>query len=114
MLARRDGRAADLLSLPHSLSGNLSERLLTARPFDLAVDHSLLDTRRRVTLVMNLLWLAPDIQEELLCRFAPGCDAPPLRERDLRAVAALSRWDDQRACRGALRRGCSGDTHFST
>lgn len=50
-------------------------------------------TRARVTQIMNLLNLAPDIQEYLLWLPA-GCG---ISERDLRPIAAEVRWDLQRA-----------------
>lgn len=50
-------------------------------------------TRARVTQIMNLLNLAPDIQEYLLGLTA-GSGIP---ERDLRPIAAEVRWDRQRA-----------------
>ena len=53
-------------------------------------------TRARVTQVMNLLNLAPDIQEELLFlpRTVKGRD--PIRERHLRPIAAILDWRKQR------------------
>jgi len=54
-------------------------------------------TRARVTQIMNLLHLAPDIQEEIL--FLPevleGKD--PVTERDLRSIAGAIRWSEQRS-----------------
>ena len=49
-------------------------------------------TRARVTQIMSLLSLAPDIQEHLLWQSA-GC---AISERDLRPIAAEARWDRQR------------------
>jgi hypothetical protein len=53
-------------------------------------------TRARVTQIMNLLDLAPDIQEAIL--FLPrtfrGCD--PIREHMLRPIAAVLDWRKQR------------------
>lgn len=53
-------------------------------------------TRARMTQIMNLLNLAPDIQEAIL--FLPatveGCD--PIGERDMRLIAAQSDWSNQR------------------
>jgi hypothetical protein len=49
-------------------------------------------TRARVTQIMNLLNLAPDIQEHLLWQSA-GCG---ISERDLRPIVADVRWDRQR------------------
>jgi hypothetical protein len=53
-------------------------------------------TRARVTQIMNLLNLAPDIQEELLFlpRTVKGRD--PIRERHLRPIAAVLDWRKQR------------------
>jgi len=53
-------------------------------------------TRARVTQIMNLLHLAPDIQEELLHlpRVTSGDD--PIRERQVRPLARLDDWATQR------------------
>ncbi len=53
-------------------------------------------TRARATQVMNMLNLAPDIQEEIL--FLPPTTAgrDPISERALRRVTAILRWDRQR------------------
>jgi hypothetical protein len=53
-------------------------------------------TRARVTQIMNLLNLAPDIQEQIL--FLPvvteGHD--PVKEWEVRPIAAQTRWAKQR------------------
>lgn len=53
-------------------------------------------TRARVTQIMNLLYLAPDIQEAILHlpRVRSGKD--PITERDLRPIAAEPDWRRQR------------------
>jgi len=53
-------------------------------------------TRARVTQIMNLLHLAPDIQEAILAlpRVKEGRDA--ITERDLRPIAAIVDWRKQR------------------
>ncbi len=53
-------------------------------------------TQPRMTQIMNLLHLAPDIQEEVLHlpRVAEGRD--PVTERDLRPIAREVAWPDQR------------------
>ncbi|MCC7409991.1 MAG: hypothetical protein IT442_18135 [Phycisphaeraceae bacterium] len=53
-------------------------------------------TRARLTQIMNLTLLAPDIQEELLSlpRTLSGCD--PITELQLRAIAAIPDWRKQR------------------
>lgn len=54
-------------------------------------------TRARVTQLMNLLHLAPDIQEQLLHlpRVAAGHD--PVPERRIRPIIGMPDWDRQRA-----------------
>jgi len=53
-------------------------------------------TRARITQIMNLLNLAPDIQEALLFlpRTVRGRDA--IREHDVRPIAAVRHWSRQR------------------
>lgn len=53
-------------------------------------------TRARVTQIMNLLHLAPDIQEEVL--FLPRVERgkEPIQERHLRPIAAVPDWRKQR------------------
>ena len=53
-------------------------------------------TRARMTQIMNLLQLAPDIQEEIL--FLPPITSgkDPITERDLRQVVAVPDWKKQR------------------
>ncbi len=59
-------------------------------------------TRARITQIMNLLNLAPDIQEEILFlpRTVKGRD--PIRERDVRPIAAVLHWNRQRKMWEAL------------
>jgi hypothetical protein len=49
-------------------------------------------TRSRLTQIMHLVHLAPDIQEELL--FLPSSSR--IVERTLRPIVRLVRWDEQR------------------
>lgn len=51
-------------------------------------------TRARLTQIMNLLLLAPDLQEQLL--FAANATSTP--ERCLREVVRLPEWREQRKC----------------
>ena len=53
-------------------------------------------TRARVTQLMNLLWLAPDIQEDIL--FLPRTERgrDPIILRDLQPIAAALDWYHQR------------------
>ncbi|QNN25442.1 hypothetical protein HED60_14085 [Planctomycetales bacterium ZRK34] len=54
-------------------------------------------TRARVTQIMNLRLLAPDIQESLLDLPGTTTGRDPIRERQLRAITAESHWGKQRA-----------------
>jgi len=53
-------------------------------------------TRARITQIMNLLNLAPEIQEELLDLEAAGSRSPGIRERHLRKLVSLVGWQEQR------------------
>ena len=54
-------------------------------------------TRARVTQIMNLLLLAPDIQETILF-FSDGCGTPAhLTEPAVRTIAAIPTWHEQRS-----------------
>ncbi len=53
-------------------------------------------TRARVTQIMNLLHLAPDIQEEILSLPPVETGRDPVRERYIRDIAAEVSWPRQR------------------
>jgi len=55
-------------------------------------------TRARLTQIMNMMLLAPDIQESLLF----GAEPIHTNERGLRQICAQPNWSDQRR----LRAGC--------
>jgi len=59
-------------------------------------------TRSRITQIMNLLYLAPDIQEELL--FLPPIESgrDPIKEWQMRPIAAELEWRKQRELWAAL------------
>jgi hypothetical protein len=53
-------------------------------------------TRARVTQIINLTQLAPDIQEAIL-KLEPTTDhVPRFREREVRTIAILTSWEKQR------------------
>jgi hypothetical protein len=54
-------------------------------------------TRARLTQIMNLLALAPDIQEAVLLLSPVAGGRGNVTERQLRAVVALANWRKQRA-----------------
>jgi hypothetical protein len=53
-------------------------------------------SRARITQIMNLLNLAPDIQENILFLPKTTKGRDPIREKDLRPIAAIPYWHRQR------------------
>jgi hypothetical protein len=53
-------------------------------------------TRARITQIMNLLHLAPDIQEELLFLAPTDGRRAPIHERAIRPICAEISWQKQR------------------
>lgn len=53
-------------------------------------------TRARITQIMSLLNLAPDIQEEILFLPRTTTGRDPIKERDVRPIAAVPHWHRQR------------------
>jgi hypothetical protein len=62
-------------------------------------------TRARVTQIMNLLNLAPDIQESIL--WLPPISGRGITEKEMRQIAGEVRWDRQRALFRQLEWGMS-------
>lgn len=54
-------------------------------------------SRARLTQIMDLNLLAPDIQEEILCLSPSDSSRPAVKERDLRNIAHVLSWLKQRA-----------------
>ena len=75
------------------------DRLVAERAVESYADAARLGnvSRSRITQIISLLQLAPDIQEELLFlpRVTSGKD--PIGERNLRPIAATTDWTTQRA-----------------
>ena len=59
-------------------------------------------SRARVSQVMNLLALSPDIQEQILFLPRTQRGRDPIRERQLRPIAAVPDWRKQRRLWQAL------------
>lgn len=53
-------------------------------------------TRARITQIMNLINLAPDIQEALLFLPRTVKVRDPIREKDVRPITAVAHWHRQR------------------
>ncbi|RKG56884.1 hypothetical protein D7X30_22395 [Corallococcus sp. AB011P] len=91
-VARRTAHAAGMLALAHHVESAI-ERGLMASAADVASQLGF--TRARVTHLLDLRLLAPDIQEEVL--FLEAVDGEePLSERVLRAIAHAGTWEVQR------------------
>ena len=89
---RRPARVALMLALAHRFQraierGDYADRADLARQFGL--------TRARVTQLLNLTLLAPDIQEEVL-RLEAVDGVQPTSERALREVVGVVDWVEQR------------------
>ena len=52
-------------------------------------------SRARLTQIMNLVLLAPDIQEELLFLSCGPAERPPIYLRQLQPIAATPNWNEQ-------------------
>ena len=90
---RRPAKVAQQLALAHHLQaaidrGAIADRADVARKLGL--------TRARVTQLLDLLLLAPDLQAAVLALEAVD-GAEPMAERALRAVAHAGTWAEQRA-----------------
>ena len=103
----REGAAPVPKRLPHGVVPRVSRLMALAIRFDdllrqgAVVDQADLArlahvSRARVTQIMNLLHLAPDIQEAVMClpRTVKGRD--PITESMLRPIAAVVDWAGQR------------------
>ena len=89
---RRPARVAQMLAFAHGLGaaierGDYRDQADAARHFQL--------TRARITQLVNLTLLAPDIQEQVL--FLEAVDGrEPMSERDVRTVINAGDWSAQR------------------
>ena len=88
-------RIARLLALAHKCDGLLRQGAIADYAALARLGHV---SRARITQIMSLLYLAPDIQEEVLflCPTLRGRD--PIHLRQLHAIACILDWPEQRAC----------------
>ena len=92
-------RVARMLALAHECEALIAAGVVADRA---ALAGVLGFTRARVTQLMDLTLLAPDIQEELLvAEVDPGRDS--VTERALRAVVRRADWGEQREAWRSLR-----------
>ncbi len=105
--ARRPARVAQMLALGHRIqaaldSGEYVDQAAAARALGV--------TRMRITQLLNLTFLAPDIQQEIL--FMEAVDGrEPLAERALRHVARRENWVEQRRAWLALLDAAASRAH---
>lgn len=92
-------RVARLVALAHHVDGLV--RAGRVRDYAQAAALSGV-TRARVTQIVNLLLLAPDIQEHLLSLTRPALGDEPLTEQHLRSIAMVLDWCEQRKRYAAL------------
>jgi hypothetical protein len=96
----RPARIAVTLALAHTIQraidrGEIRDQAEAARRLGL--------TRARLTQILDLTRLAPDVQEEILFLETANEDEP-LRERSLRGVLRATDWLNQRSAFTAVRR----------
>jgi len=96
---RRPARVAVMLALAHKIQqaidgGAVRDRAEVARRLGF--------TRARITHLLDLTLLAPDVQEQVLDLEAVD-GVEPISERELRKVAHAGSWREQRAARFLVR-----------
>lgn len=89
---RRPAKVARMLALAHHLQRAIDQGLVADRA---EVARKLGLTRARVTQLLDLLLLAPDVQAEVLALEAVDA-VEPLPEGDLRRMSAVRSWPSQR------------------
>jgi len=101
----RDGPA--LVVVPAGRVPRVARLLALAHRFQRMIDHGEVASmaeiaklgrvsRARVTQIMDLLLLAPDIQEEILCLPATESGHDVVALREMRTVCAAAEWREQR------------------
>ena len=103
-------RVSRILALAHHFQ-NLLDTGVVRTQMELAELTKL--TTARITQIMNLLVLAPDIQEEVLFMPPVARGSAPITERDLRPLLKMLVWSEQRE-RWAVLRARWGDRYLST
>ena len=90
--ARRPARVATMLALAHHIQSAIDRGV---SPDQATVARTLGFTRARVTQLLDLLMLAPDLQHAVLS-FEAVDGVEPVAERRLRAIAHRPAWEEQR------------------
>jgi len=92
-----------LLALAHHFDGLLREGVVRDHAELAALAHV---SRARITQIMNLLLLAPDIQEDILHLPRTVIGRDPIRETHLRPIVQVVEWLRQQGLWQQLRRTC--------
>ena len=103
-------RIARLLALAHKLDGLVRQGAIADYAALARLGHV---SRARITQIINLLYLAPDIQEEILFLSPNRRGRDPIHLRQLQAIAGILDWPEQRARWRELRRHGSNETAAS-
>lgn len=98
--AGRIPRVARLLALAHHFDDMIHEGVVRDQA---EIARLMKVTRARVTQIMNLLYLAPDIQEGLLFLVVEPGDGHPVSSRRIRHIVAEAVWSKQRELWRVLR-----------
>jgi hypothetical protein len=99
-VAERVPRVARLMALAIHFDQLLSDGVVADQAELARLGHV---SRARVTQIMNLLNLAPDIQEEILFLDLLETGRERVTERRLRRTLAIPNWANQRLLRGSVR-----------
>lgn len=95
-------RVARLMALAIKFQGMLADGSVRNQAELAAVGHV---TRARLTQILNLTHLAPDLQEAVLYLPVVSRGRDPISEGHLRPIAAMMDWDRQRVAWARLRSG---------
>ncbi|ACY13635.1 hypothetical protein [Haliangium ochraceum] len=99
--ARRPARVAQMLAFAHRVDGEVERGEFESR--SAAARHYGMTTGR-ITQLLSLLWLAPDVQEDVL--FLEAIDGrEPVSGQALEKIARIADWGEQRRGWGEVRRG---------
>jgi len=105
----RPARIAVMLAIAHAMREQIAQRRL---PDQAEAARRLGVTPARISQLLDLLSLAPDIQEHIL--FLEAVDGrQPMYERQLRPLVRERHWPAQRAAFDQLRRRATAPTHTS-
>ena len=103
--AGRAPRVARLLALAIHCEQRVRAGTITSYAELAALGHV---SRARITQIMNLLLLAPDIQEQLLFATRPERGREPILLRQVQPLARIADWGEQRRLWQALQHAADG------